>query len=262
MRQLIQMGNARPLIGRYRVFHLDEVQKLSESAKSVLLKFVEEPPKFTVIILSTMEPEKFYGDKPGAAMKSRVTEVLLPHPTNEEVAEHLAKIVKAEKVEVANSVLAIIADYADGIMRNAIKILDVVIDSGEEILKDKSLATAVIAKAAGKSPYEASKCALLALYNSNVGGLLEAIASFDNHNFMLKVMIEQNTDVIRYRVNPKYVKQGGPTFSARDLARSAITTNAVAKLGMRLQEIQHRAASYAINVDHALVNLVASSTSA
>ena len=255
MRQVLSSIGARPLIGRHRVVHMDEVQKLSESAKQGLLKAFEEPPPHTYIILSTMEPERFYNDKAGTAIKSRGTEIVMPHPTNAEVEEHLAKIAKAEGRDLSPSVYKLIAAQTGGIMRDAIKTLDFVFDSDPASLKDSAKAEAVISKAVGRSPFGVAKNALVSLYSSDVAGVAAALAEFDNHQFLVKIMIEQNAESIKYRVDRRLVDSRA-AWAARDIASCDVHISLMGKLGIKLQEIQQH--GYNISAGHALINLSAS----
>lgn len=255
MRQLLASIGARPLIARHRVVHLDEVQKLSESAKQGLLKAFEEPPPHTYIILSTMEPERFYNDKAGAAIKSRGTEIIMPHPTNAEVEAHLARIAKAEKRELDAGIYKLIAAQTGGIMRDAIKTLDFMFDADPEALKNKVKAESIIAKAVGSSPFGVAKNAMIAMYSSDVRGLVSALREFDNHPFVIKIMIEQNVEAIKHRADPKLVESRS-VWAAKDIASCSVSTSLMGKLGIKLQEIQQQ--GYNINAGHALVNLLAS----
>lgn len=256
MRQVLASIGARPLIGRHRVVHLDEVQKLSESAKNSLLKSFEEPPPHTYIILSTMEPERFYNDKAGTAIKSRGLEIITPHPTVAEVAGHLERIANAEKQVLDQSIYKMIAQQTGGIMRDAIKTLDFVFDADPAALKDITKAEAVISKVVGKSPFGVAKNALISFYSSDMAGLVTALTEFENHQFIVKIMIEQNVEAIKHRYAPKTV-DARAAWAARDIAACKAGTMTMGKLGLKLQEIQQH--GYVINAGHSLINLLASS---
>ena len=58
VRQLIENGSYQPLLSRYKVYIIDEVHNMSDSAFNALLKTIEEPPSFVIFILATTDPQK------------------------------------------------------------------------------------------------------------------------------------------------------------------------------------------------------------
>ncbi|MFA5160932.1 MAG: DNA polymerase III subunit gamma/tau [Elusimicrobiales bacterium] len=108
-----------PARDRYKVFILDEVHMLSASSFNALLKTVEEPPPHVVFILATTERHKV-----PATIISRCQSFRIRPFMPEAIAEHLARIAAAEKIDISRDALAFIARSAGGVMRDAHSLLD------------------------------------------------------------------------------------------------------------------------------------------
>jgi len=119
MRNLIDRVNFAPSTCKYKVYIIDEVHMLSKSAFNALLKTLEEPPAHAIFILATTEIHKL-----PATIISRCQYFDFHYLTHIEVAEQLKKIAKQEDVKIDDVALKIIADNAEGSMRDAISMMD------------------------------------------------------------------------------------------------------------------------------------------
>lgn len=119
MRMIIDSINYAPAIGRYKVYIIDEVHMLSSNAFNALLKTLEEPPSHTKFIFATTEIRKV-----PITVLSRCQRFDLRRLNDEELAGHLANILKKEDFEAEPEALAIIASAADGSVRDSLSILD------------------------------------------------------------------------------------------------------------------------------------------
>ena len=104
---------------KYRVYIIDEVHMLSQSAFNALLKTLEEPPEHVVFILATTELHKL-----PATIISRCQRFDFRRITTEILRNHLLDIAKAENIEITESAATILAKHAQGGMRDAISLLD------------------------------------------------------------------------------------------------------------------------------------------
>jgi DNA polymerase III subunit gamma/tau len=256
MRNLRSTFNARPMIGRHRVVMLDEVQMLSKNAKELLLKPFEEPPPWLVIILSTMEPDAF-SDTVGLALKSRATVVYPPRPGDNEIATRLITIAKREGHVLSKEMAGAIATKSDGIMRFALSALHTVISSGSSNVSDIEQVELITSRVVGKSPYELAKLALNGLYNQDVPAAIMAIAQSENAKFMLKLLIESNSNVIKARIDPKLIEHNGARWTASDLARTKLSTNGIARIGEKLQDVLKMTHDYSVDTGQALIHFAA-----
>lgn len=105
--------------GNFRIFVLDEVHGMSKEAFQALLKILEEPPVNTLFILATTEPHKV-----PETITSRVMVFEYKRITEVNIVSHLAYIAGEEHITVQEEVLAAIAAYVDGGMRDAVMALD------------------------------------------------------------------------------------------------------------------------------------------
>ncbi|MDD3049275.1 MAG: DNA polymerase III subunit gamma/tau [Bacilli bacterium] len=118
-RNLIERVKYAPLLGKYKIYIIDEVHMMSTGAFNALLKTIEEPPAHIIFILATTEPYKVI-----PTIISRCQRFDFSKITKSEIVKKLRYIVDQEKIEVEEKVLENIAILADGGMRDALSILD------------------------------------------------------------------------------------------------------------------------------------------
>ena len=157
MRQLLDTAQYAPTRGRYKVYVIDEVHMLSTSAFNAMLKTLEEPPEHLKFILATTDPQKI-----PVTVLSRCLQFNLKQMPRGAIAEHLAKLLKAENVTYQADALPLIGRAAAGSMRDALSILD-----------------QAIAHGAGKVAVEGVREMLGAIDESYLLRLLEAVACGD-----------------------------------------------------------------------------------
>ena len=119
IREIIESSEYRPLIGKYKIFVIDEVHMLSKSAFNALLKLIEEPPAHVVFIFATTEVQKI-----PLTVLSRCQRYDLRRLTFEEVFILLKNIAKNENLKFEEEALKIIALKSEGSARDATVILD------------------------------------------------------------------------------------------------------------------------------------------
>ena len=123
IREVVIAGLAiAPVRNRYKVFIIDEVHQLSAASFNALLKSIEEPPAHVVFMMATTELHKI----PDTILsRSQVFE--FKTISTRAIAEQLRKIAGAEKIEVSDAALALVARSAEGSMRDAQSALDQVL---------------------------------------------------------------------------------------------------------------------------------------
>jgi len=122
IRQLIEQVRYAPQLGQYKVYVIDEVHMLSASAFNAFLKTLEEPPKHAIFILATTEKHKII-----PTILSRCQIFDFNRIQIEDIANHLAFIAKSENVTAETDALHIIAQKADGALRDACSIFDQIV---------------------------------------------------------------------------------------------------------------------------------------
>ena len=119
IRELIDQVRIPPQIGRYKVFIIDEVHMLSTAAFNAFLKTLEEPPRHAIFILATTERHKVLPTILSRCQIYDFTRIELS-----DIVEHLAKVAAKEGVTAEETALHIIAQKADGGMRDALSLFD------------------------------------------------------------------------------------------------------------------------------------------
>ena len=119
IRELIDQVRIPPQIGRYKVFIIDEVHMLSTAAFNAFLKTLEEPPRHAIFILATTERHKVLPTILSRCQIYDFTRIELS-----DIVEHLAKVASKEGVATEEAALHVIAQKADGGMRDALSLFD------------------------------------------------------------------------------------------------------------------------------------------
>ena len=119
IRSLIDQVRIPPQIGKYSVYIIDEVHMLSQGAFNALLKTLEEPPSYAIFILATTEKHKVL-----PTILSRCQVYDFSRITVADTIHHLQYVAKQEGVTVSEEALNVVAQKADGGMRDALSIFD------------------------------------------------------------------------------------------------------------------------------------------
>ena len=119
IRVLIEQVRIPPQIGKYKVFIIDEVHMLSQAAFNAFLKTLEEPPQHAIFILATTEKHKIL-----PTIMSRCQIYDFKRMGVNDIVGHLKHVAEQEGIKVEDAALNIIAQKADGGMRDALSIFD------------------------------------------------------------------------------------------------------------------------------------------
>ncbi|SDE79446.1 DNA polymerase-3 subunit gamma/tau [Pricia antarctica] len=131
IRNLTDQVRIPPQVGKYKVYIIDEVHMLSQAAFNAFLKTLEEPPKHAIFILATTEKHKII-----PTILSRCQIFDFKRITVKDAAEYLKYIAKEQGVDAEDDALHIIAQKADGAMRDALSIFDRVVSfSGKQLTR-------------------------------------------------------------------------------------------------------------------------------
>ena len=122
IRSLIEQVRIPPQIGKYKVYIIDEVHMLSTAAYNAFLKTLEEPPQHAIFILATTEKHKIL-----PTILSRCQIYDFSRITVNDTVEHLENVARKEHIEAEPEALNVIAQKADGGMRDALSIFDQVV---------------------------------------------------------------------------------------------------------------------------------------
>ena len=119
IKSLMEQTRIPPQVGKYKVFIIDEVHMLSQAAFNAFLKTLEEPPAHVIFILATTEKHKIL-----PTILSRCQIYDFERMTVENTIAHLKHVAQKEGITYEDEALAVIAEKADGGMRDALSIFD------------------------------------------------------------------------------------------------------------------------------------------
>jgi DNA polymerase-3 subunit gamma/tau len=119
IRNLVEQVRYQPQYGKYKIYIIDEVHMLSSAAFNAFLKTLEEPPPFAKFILATTEKHKIL-----PTILSRCQVYDFKRIKEKDIVANLEKIAAQEKIKADNDALYLIAQKADGGMRDALSIFD------------------------------------------------------------------------------------------------------------------------------------------
>ena len=128
---LLEQAVYKPVQGRFKVFMIDEVHMLSNTAFNAMLKTLEEPPEYLKFVLATTDPQKV-----PPTVLSRCLQFNLRPMAPETVLEHLGTVLQAESVPAEPGALRLLARAARGSMRDALSLTDQAIAFGSGALRE------------------------------------------------------------------------------------------------------------------------------
>ena len=132
VRELREVVRYVPTEGQYKIYIIDEVHMLSTAAFNALLKTLEEPPAHVVFLFATTEVQEV-----PETILSRCQRFNFRRIGTSQIAAHLRQIVTAEGIEAQEEALYLLANRADGALRDAVSLLDQVVSFGQGIINEK-----------------------------------------------------------------------------------------------------------------------------
>ena len=132
--QLLEQAVYKPVVGRFKVFMIDEVHMLTNAAFNTMLKTLEEPPEYLKFVLATTDPQKV-----PATVLSRCLQFNLRPMAPETILEHLGAVLALENVASEPQALRLLARAARGSMRDALSLTDQAIAFGSGSLQEASV---------------------------------------------------------------------------------------------------------------------------
>ncbi len=130
IRSLVDQVRYAPQHGKYKIYIIDEVHMLSNAAFNAFLKTLEEPPDYAIFILATTEKHKIIPTILSRCQIFDFNRIQVP-----EIVEHLKEIGRKENIEAEEEALLLIAQKADGALRDALSIFDLIVtySSGKKL---------------------------------------------------------------------------------------------------------------------------------
>ena len=157
VQSLLEQAVYKPVQGRFKVFMIDEVHMLTNTAFNAMLKTLEEPPEYLKFVLATTDPQKV-----PVTVLSRCLQFNLRPMAPETVFEHLTKVLAQENLPAEPMALKLLARAARGSMRDALSLADQAIAFGSGQLQEATV-----------------RLMLGSVDRSHVMGLIDALARSD-----------------------------------------------------------------------------------
>ena len=157
VQSLLEQAVYKPVQGRFKVFMIDEVHMLTNTAFNAMLKTLEEPPEYLKFVLATTDPQKV-----PVTVLSRCLQFNLRPMAPETVFEHLTRVLDQEKLPAEPMALKLLARAARGSMRDALSLTDQAIAFGSGQLQEATV-----------------RLMLGSVDQSHVMGLIDALARGD-----------------------------------------------------------------------------------
>ena len=134
VQSLLEQAVYKPVVGRFKVFMIDEVHMLTNTAFNAMLKTLEEPPEYLKFVLATTDPQKV-----PATVLSRCLQFNLRPMAPETVLEHLVRVLGVENVPAEAQALRLLSRAARGSMRDALSLTDQAIAFGSGRIDEASV---------------------------------------------------------------------------------------------------------------------------
>ena len=184
IRNLVEQVRYAPQQGQYKIYIIDEVHMLSNQAFNAFLKTLEEPPKYAIFILATTEKHKII-----PTILSRCQIFDFNRIQIADITHHLKYIATEEKIEAEEEALRLIATKADGALRDALSIFDLIVtySAGKRVTYQETISNLHILD------YDYYFKVLDALLSGSISEALLIFdeilkKGFDGHNFISGLM--------------------------------------------------------------------------
>ena len=222
IRNLIDQVRYPPQYGKYKVYIIDEVHMLSNAAFNAFLKTLEEPPSYAIFILATTEKHKVI-----PTILSRCQIFDFNRIQVSDISDHLIKIAAQENIDAEEEALHLIAQKADGALRDALSLFDLIVtfSSGGSVTYKATIENLHILD------YDYYFKLTDEILSKNISGVLLLFdeilnKGFDGHNFIVglnehfrNLLVSKNKDTVKLmevpeNIQSKYLSQSGSTSTS------------------------------------------------
>ncbi len=198
IRDLIDRARLSPMMGRHKIYIIDEVHQLSSSAASALLKTLEEPPEHVIFILATTDPQKLLKTIISRCQRFDFSKVDAP-----KIQAHLLSIAEQEGFTLEPEAALKIAELADGGMRDALSILEQARAYGAGTITEETIDSIFGLASSGE------KIALLEdIFEGNLEGVLTRVESCEKHGVDIRRLCEDLITALKDGLIYQYTKNG------------------------------------------------------
>ena len=228
MRQLLENAVYAPTRGRFKVYVIDEVHMLSNSAFNAMLKTLEEPPEHVKFILATTDPQKI-----PVTVLSRCLQFNLKQMTPQLIAAHLKHILGVEAISAEPAALHLLARSASGSMRDALSLLDQAIAHGAGKVEE-----AQVREMLGTVDLDYLFSILDALLAGNAAGMLQVADTMVMRSLSFDLALQELASLL----TRLQVAQLAPQAVADDLPERARILEMAARLNPEFVQLAYQIA--------------------
>ena len=229
IRELKNKINIVPSVLKYKVYIIDEVHMLTNSAFNALLKTLEEPPSYVIFILATTE---FY--EVPETIVSRCQCFNFTRISIDSLVKRLSYIAKEEKIKIDDDTLLDIALFSNGGLRDAIGVLDKLnsFTNGKITHEDFETINNLVSYKDVETTYNSIK-------NKDVKTVLDLLEKINNNGFNFNNYIEQLMKYIRDKIVDSYINKSTDDSTKDDI-------NIIKELDKLQEELKHSLSPYII----------------
>jgi DNA polymerase-3 subunit gamma/tau len=199
IRELRENVKFAPVTSEYKVYIIDEVHMLTMEAFNALLKTLEEPPHHVIFILATTEPHKI-----PATILSRCQRFDFRMLTRIEIVNRLKELLTQDGIAVDDDALSLMAENADGALRDAESMLDQALS-----FSNGQLTTEEVSGFLGLGSYKLLDSLMESIINRDSSKSLESLNSLADHGAdlpqCLKKLVSYFRDLMIYKINPDLI---------------------------------------------------------
>ena len=204
IRDLREKVSFPPMIGKYKVYIIDEVHMLTDSAFNALLKTLEEPPKHCIFVLATTEIHKL-----PATILSRCTRFDFKLLPMEVLVNHLKTVFDKKNIKYDEKSLHLIAKAGEGSVRDMLSIADSVASFCDYVITSEQTE-----KVIGLSDRDSIKNILTAISNKDINNLFLSVKSALGRGKNIQVLCKEMADFIK---NLVMIKSGVGDYTILDI---------------------------------------------
>ena len=197
IRDLIDRARLSPMMGKHKIYIIDEVHQLSSSAASALLKTLEEPPSHVIFILATTDPQKLL-----PTIVSRCQRFDFSKVNKDQIRDHLLNIAEKEGFRLETQAAEKIAELADGGMRDALSILEQTVSYAQGEITEEDI-NQIYGLASASQKIELLKF----IQKGDLSSVIERIRAYEQRGIDLERMNSELIDILRDTVIYKTTKK-------------------------------------------------------
>lgn len=227
IRDLIERARLAPMVGKHKVYIIDEVHQLSSAASSALLKTLEEPPENVIFILATTDPQKLL-----PTIISRCQQYSFYRIRTEKIRDHLLEIAEKENIRMEKEAAEKIAILANGGMRDALSIMDQCASFGDSEIKEED-----VNRIYGLTSLQEKIDFLHDVFSDNLEGILTRVKAYDEKGIDMPQMTDQLVDILKDVVVYSYTKNTSVLRVLNGEQASDLSSMSSPKLIMKMMDI-------------------------